>query len=301
MKLFRKIKNIFREGIKGIWKHRTMGMASIISTFTTLFVIGITLILTITVNHIAYQFQGKVDEIEIFIKKDATALQIELLKDKIEAVKFKKTIEFRSSRDALELMKKSWGEDAKLLEGITNDNILPASYLVKIEDISTAEEFISSVKSDPAVDEIRYYKDLIDKVYNLSKYVRIFGAGLIVVLIVISLFIISNTIKLTVISRKHEISVMRYVGATDNYIRIPFVLEGLFFGVVGSTIAYLVVYYLYSFGYNSLGIKFLENFQVFSLLEPEVFRMSLIQIFLSMGIGIGITGSILSIRKYLKD
>lgn len=301
MKSIRKIKNIFREGIKGIWKHRSMGMASVISTFTTLFVIGLILIITITVNNIAYEIQGKVDEVEVFIKKDASKLDIDNLCTKIDSIDVEKKVTFRTGKDALDIMKKSWGEDAKLLEGITSDDLLPSSFVVKLTDISNADGFAAQLKGEKAVDDIKYYKDLIQKVYRISNYIKIFGTALVIVLIIVSLFIISNTIKLTVVSRRDEISVMKYVGATDNYVRIPFIIEGLFFGVLGALLSYFAVYYLYYFAYTKLGTAVVQNLSIFSLLGPEVFKFSLIQIFLSIGIGIGVIGSIFSIRRYLKS
>lgn len=300
MKSIRKLKNIIREAIKGVWKHRAMGLASIISTFATLFVIGIILIITVTINHISTEVQEKVDEVEIFIKKNPTQLEIDTIKGKIEAIDIEKSLKYRSSQEALQIMKASWGDDAGLLDGIDSENLLPPSFVVKLTDISQADQFSKLAKSIEGVEDVKYYQDLVQQVYKASKYVRIFGAILILVLMVVSLFIISNTIKLTVFSRASEISVMKYVGATNNYIRVPFILEGMFFGIIGSGLAFVGVYYLYDFVFNHLGTRLLENFSMFSLLEPIMFRNGLLQIFLSMGIGIGVLGSIFSIRKYLK-
>lgn len=299
MKAFRKFINTIKEGIKGIWKHKNLGLVSITSTFSTLFVIGIIIIITVSINNVALQVQGKVNDVEIFIKKDATDVQIAELKHKIESSPIKKTVEFRSSKEALDIMKQSWGDNSKLLDNMDLEKVLPSSFIVKLEDISQAKEFAKSLDGDQSIEEINYYKDLVDKVYKVSNYVKIFGAVLVVVLMIVSLFIISNTIKLTVVSRINEIAIMKNVGATNNYIRIPFIIEGIFYSLIASILSFLAVYFLYKFIYVNFGARLESNFTILSLIDPELLKISLFQIINSLGLGIGVIGSIFSIRRYL--
>lgn len=301
MKAIRRLINTLREGIKGIWKHRQLGLVSVTSTFFTLFVIGIIIIITVSINSMALQVQGKVNDVEIFIKNGSTEIQIEELRHKIENDGIEKTVKFRSSEEALKLMKDSWGENSELLENIQSDGLLPASFVVQLSDISQAEKFVKSLEGEPIIEDINYYKDLVNQVYKLSNYSKIFGSILVLVLIFVSLFVISNTIKLTVVSRAHEIGVMKNVGATNNYIRIPFIIEGVFYSVFASALSFLAVYYLYDFIYTKFGVKIIENFSIINLIKPELLKTSLLQIFLSLGFGIGVLGSIFSIRKYLID
>lgn len=299
-RFFRRVKNILKEGLKGIWVHRTMGLASVISTFATLFVIGLVIIISVTVNNIAKDIEGKVDEVEVFIKVGTDKLKTVELENKINDFKGELDYVYRSSDEALEIMKSSWGDDSKLLEGIVSDKILPSSFVVSLKDISQADDFVKYIEKESVVDDVSYYQDIVNKAYNISKYVQIFGALLITILMVVSLFIISNTIKLTVYSRQQEISVMRYVGANNNYIRIPFLIEGLFFGVLGSLLAFLAVYFAYKAGYNYLNKNLLMNISIVNLIRPELYKRSLLEIFLALGAGIGVIGGIFSIRKYLK-
>ncbi|EHR35448.1 permease-like cell division protein FtsX [Helcococcus kunzii] len=301
MKAIRRLINTLREGIKGIWKHRQLGLVSVTSTFFTLFVIGIIIIITVSINSMALQVQGKVNDVEIFIKNGSTEIQIEELRHKIENDGIEKTVKFRSSEEALKLMKDSWGENSELLENIQSDGLLPASFVVQLSDISQAEKFVKSLDGEPIIEDVNYYKDLVNQVYKLSNYSKIFGSILVLVLIFVSLFVISNTIKLTVVSRAHEIGVMKNVGATNNYIRIPFIIEGVFYSVFASALSFLAVYYLYDFIYTKFGVKIIENFSIINLIKPELLKTSLLQIFLSLGFGIGVLGSIFSIRKYLID
>lgn len=299
-KFFRKTFNIIKEGLKGIWVHRGMGTASVISTFATLLVIGIVIIISVSINNIANEIEGKVDEVEIFLNNDIS--DVDKLNIEAKIVEFDPNLQYtyRSSEDALNIMIDSWGEDANLLEGITGEDLLPPSYVVKMPNISQADQFVNFIQGTDGIDDINYYQELINQVNTISKYVQLFGFALIAILMVVSIFIISNTIKLTVFSRRQEISVMRYVGADNNYIRVPFMIEGLFFGLVGSLLAFLAVYFGYAFLYRYFINNIDSNLSILSLLNPIVFRRSLLEIFLSLGLGIGVLGSILSIRKYLK-
>lgn len=305
MKSIRRFKNTLKEGIKSIWKHKNLGFVSVTSTFFTLFIIGIIIIITVTVNSIAVQIQDKVNDVEIFLKGDITSIETEKIEEEIDKLDYEKTMEYRSSQDALELMKKSWGENAELLDNIESEGLLPSSFVVKLEDISQVESFVKEVEENevikPYLDEIKYYNELVDQVYRVSNYVRIFGTILVVVLMVVTFFVISNTIKLTVISRTNEIAVMRYVGATNRYIRVPFIIEAIFFSLLGAVISYLVLYSLYDYLFSNFGARISENFAFINLIQPQLIRFSLLQIFLSLGFGIGLLGAIFSIRKYLSN
>lgn len=292
--------NILKEGIKGIWVHRAMGLASVVSTFATLFVVGLVIIITVTINGLASEIEGKVDEVEVFIKVGTDSVDEFALENKIKDFPGKLTYKYRSSKEALDVMKSSWGDNADLLEGITSENLLPSSFVVSMEDIKQADEFVNYIKDEDNVDEVKYYKDLVEKAYKISNYVQMFGIALVGILMIVSLFIISNTIKLTVFSRKEEIRVMRYVGANNNYIRIPFIIEGLFFGLLGAGLAFLAIYLGYRAGYAYYNAQVMESFSVIKLMPPKTFKWPLVQMFAAIGVGIGIVGGTFSIRKYLK-
>lgn len=303
MKLIRRFFNTIKDGIKGIWKHKNLGFVSITSTFFTLFIVGIIILITITINSMASQIQDKVNDVEIFLKNDITSIDTKKIENVIKQNPEKKTIEYRSSEEALEVMKKSWGKNAELLENIESDGLLPASFIVKLDDLSKVKTFVKDIETNqeikPFIDEVKYYNDLVDQVYRISNYVRIFGTVLVVVLMIVTFFVISNTIKLSVMSRRNEIAVMKYVGATNRYIRVPFIIEAIFFSLLGSILAYLLVYYMYDYIFYNFGTKISEKFTLISLINPKIIQLNLLQIFLALGLGIGVLGSIFSIRKYL--
>lgn len=301
MKLLRKFFNTLIEGIKGIWIHKNLGATSITSIFFTLFITGLIIIIVVTVNSIALKIQTKVNDVEIFIKNEATVVQVAELENKINSIDIDKTVEYRSSEEALEIMKESWEDNADLLDNVEAEGLLPASFVVKIANIEEADNFVRQIENEEIVEDVNYYRELVDQVSKLSYYSKLFGIILVVLLMVVSLFIIANTIRLTVISRIHEIAVMKYVGATNSYILIPFLIEGIFYSLLASGLSYLAIYYLYSFVYDNFGVQIANNYPIVSLITPQTFQMSLLQILLSLGLGIGVLGSVLSIRKYLLD
>ena len=301
MKAIRKFLSSLREGIKGIWKNKNLGLVSVTSTFFTLFIIGIITIITVTVNNMSLQVERKVNDVEIYLINDASKVEIEDLRSKIDSINVEKKVVYRSSEEALELMKKSWGKDAHLLEGMDYEGLLPASFIVSLEHIDEADDFVNAIKNENIVEDVNYYKDLVTRIAKISNYTKIFGTILVLVLIVVSIFIISNTIKLTVFSRKNEIAIMKNVGATNSYIRIPFMIEGVFFSVFASFISYLAVYYLYKFLYENFANRLSENLSILNLIRPSLYKLPLLYIFLALGFGIGIIGSVFSIRRYLLD
>lgn len=296
MSIIRRMFTTLKMGIVGAWKHRSMGLASIISIIATLIILGVVLIITITANSLAKDIQGKVDEVEIFIKSDASQTDVDRLKSTIEKTGKAKTLEYRSSEDALKIMKKSWGENADILDGVT---VLPASYFVRLNNIEDAETFVKEIKMDKAVDDVRYFQDVVNKVSKISRFIQTGGVGLTILLVIISIFIISNTVKLTVFARSKEISVMKYIGATNHMIRAPFMIEGLIFGFIGSIASFFIVIKAYEFIFKRYSGS-LYNVLSSYLINPQIIKNDMMIIFLSLGIGIGIIGSVFSMRKHLK-
>lgn len=296
MSNIRKFFTTLKMGIKGAWTHRSMGIASIFSIFATLVILALVLIITVSANSVVEDMQGKVDEVEIFISDRASPREIDDLEEEIKKDENVKSVEYRSSEEALELMKKSWGKNADILEGV---NVLPASYLVRLNDINLVDEFVRSMEKHGAVDEINYFQDIVGKVSKIKDIVQTGGLVLTILLLLVSIFIISNTIKLTVYARGKEISVMKHVGATNHMIRRPFIIEGFIFGLIGSLLAYLLVIKAYEYLYINYSQE-LYNIVSSYMLRPEILNENLRNIFLAIGIGIGVVGSTFSMRKYLK-
>lgn len=274
-----------------------MGLASVTSISAVLMILGIVLVLILSINNVVNDTKLKFDEVEVFLEDDITDFQMTTVEETAKSIPGVISIIYRSKEQALELMKQDWGEDAYLLEDLET-NPLPNSYIIKVQDLELAENLVNSIKTLDGVEEVKYYKDIIDRLLTFANYIRIGGMIIIAVLVFVSIFIISNTIKLTVSSRKREINIMKYVGATNSYIRGPFIIEGVLFGLFGAVISIFIVYYAYSYLYANMNESFYNMF-TFYLISPESILSDIAIIFLTIGAGIGAMGSILSLKKFL--
>ncbi|WP_331721865.1 permease-like cell division protein FtsX [Alkalithermobacter thermoalcaliphilus] len=286
-----------KEGVKGALKNATMSIASITSVASSLFILGIILSIVLNINNITLLAQQQFDKIQLFLHENIDEKEIVNLREDIKKIEGIKDIEFESKEDALKKFKERWGEDAYLLEGI--DNPLQNSFIITLENLESADNVVESLKDYEQIEDIKYYKDIVDKLLNISNLIRILGLFLIGLLSIVSLFMISNTIKIALHARKKEINIMKYVGATDWFIRGPFIIEGIMLGAVGAMLSFGIVYLSYDKMYEKL------NEPAYSLFSDYILPISqisdtLIKIFLIMGVGIGVLGSMLSIRKHLK-
>lgn len=299
MTFIRKLLFSLRSGFRGAWKHRGMGVASVASTAMVLFILGFVLIAVITMNIMVSDVQNRVDEIELFLKADATDEQVTTAMEEVKSFEGVGEVVYRSKAEALELMKQSWGSNAFILEGMDQTNTLPASFVVTMKQLERTDAFVAWANELPVVNEITYYQDMVQRILQLSKYIQWGGLLAVLMLIGISVVLISNTIKLTLSSRKKEIQVMRDVGASRFLIIGQFIVEGVLFGVIAAGIAMGLTFGIYTYFFNNYSDAFYQ-FVSTALFSPETLHLDFGIIFLSLGVGIGAIGSLLSIRKDLK-
>lgn len=298
MKKIRIFFTTLREGISGIWKHRGMGFASIISILLALLLLGVITISALSLNQAVGDIENKVDEIDVFIETDVPEEKLETIKSQLESIGGIKKISYKSQEDALEVFKKTIDDnEGYLLEGM--ENAFPRSYIINMEDINNSNDFVNKAKDIDGVGEIRYYQDMVDKVVKISDYVQYGGIIAVVSLMIISILIISNTIKLTVVARKREIQIKKYIGATNSVITGPFIVEGIVFGLIGSLLAYGILYWGYGAFYTNYS-KDIFNVIATYLVSPDMILDHILVIFVTLGVSIGILGSSVSLRKYLK-
>jgi cell division transport system permease protein len=296
--MFSKIlKNTFKQGFQSIFRNRTMSLASVGSVASVLIILGMILLLILNINTLTLSAQEKFDEIYVYLEDDIGDQRIEEIGNDIKGLEGVLSVVYQSKEYALNKMKEDWGEDGDLLDGFVN-NPLPNTYVIQLEEVSYSEEVIISIESMYGIEEIKYYKEAVDMLISTSSYVQIIGTILIIVLLLISIFIIQNTIKITVASRRTEIRLMQYIGASNGYVRGPFIFEGLILGLLGSIIATIVVLngYDYLVGYGNEKLAPLLSFQ---FIPTTTISMDILIIFVTIGIGIGILGSIVSLKKFL--
>ena len=295
MNRFRIMKSTFKQSFKSMWRNRGMGLASVSSISAVLIILGFVLILIMSINSLVLDVQNKFDEIEIFLEEDISKENKKKIENFAQKEDTIESIEYISQEEAIEIMKEEWEEEADLLEGVET---LPDSYKIKVAKIEDTENIVETLNEIKGISKIKYHKDIIDKLETLAKYIRLGGIIVIVILISISVFIISNTIKITVASRKREIGIMKYVGATNSYIKTPFVVEGILFGIVAAIVSILIVYFGYGYVFDLVNERLYVLFSVV-LVPAETILKDISIMFLVIGSGIGALGSMISMKKYL--
>lgn len=295
---FRVIKNIVKQGFQGMWRNRSMGLASVGSISAVLMILGVVLILILTINNVALEMKTKFDEVHVFLDDELTDQDLDSIENSIKESEGVLSVIFQSREQGLEIMKEDWQDDSYVLEGLEDDNPLQNSYIVQLKGIEYADVVVQKLKSIDGVEEVRYYKDIIDKLMIVANYIRLGGIVIIGVLVLVSVFIISNTIKITVSSRKREINIMKYVGATNGYIRGPFIIEGILFGLIGAIISIALINFGYEYFFKSVNDQLYVLFTVY-LVPPSLLIEDIIIIFTAIGVGIGALGSIISLKRFL--
>lgn len=294
---FRIFKNIFKQGFQGMWRNRGMGLASVTSITAVLIILGLVLVMILSINNVVTEAKNKFDEIQIFLEDDISTEELNKIEDTIKENEEVLSVVYQSKNQALDIMKEDWKEDAYLLEGL-EENPLPNSFIVKVKDIEYSDLIVDKVSGLKGIEDIVYYQDIIQKLVLFAKYIRLGGLIIIGILVAISVFIISNTIKITVSARKNEINIMKYVGATNGYIRGPFIIEGVLFGLIGAILSVLIVNYGYEYFFNAVNDRLYVLFTVY-LVPPTSLVKDISIIFTSIGMGIGALGSLVSLKRFL--
>lgn len=288
------------EGFSNVFKNKKSTGASLMIMCATMIIFGIFLILGENINHFVKEIESA-QGIQVFIKNEATQEQIEELGEKIRKIDGVSTIEYVSKEKALDQMKEKFGDKKDLLEGYEGENnIFTASYVVTLTDLNQSKTVQDQILTFDQVKKITSKDETVTTLINLANGIKIVTGVILMLLIVISIFIIANTIKLTVHARRKEISIMKYVGATNSFIRWPFVVEGIIIGLISGAISLALIAGLYMVISQNVGfIGFLSNLGLRLLDFSDMFNLILI-IYLVLGVGIGVLGSSLSMRKYLK-
>jgi len=294
----RSLKYIFNQGLVGVWRNKTMGLASIASVSATLTVLGLIIILVLNINNMAELAQVQFETIQVFLEDELPLKSISEIGERIDNIDGVKSTMYESKEAALEIMKDRWGDQAHLLEYLET-NPLPNSYIIYLDSIEQAHEVVYELEEIHGISDIMYYKEIIDNLIRIASFITNVGLILIVTLIIISIFIIVNTIKITLNARKQEITIMKDIGATNWFIRWPLIIEGTILGLIGALIAVAVVHYGYQQFYNMILTRFTVMFSAYMITVPEMFGRIFVM-FAIIGSGVGALGSILSLRRYLR-
>ena len=298
MKTFRILGRNIRDAFKGVFRNFSLSLASISCITITLLVVSLSLILSANVNNIAELIEEDVT-IVAFLDANITEEESNEVLKQINALDNIDSVEFESKVEIANEMKDSSEVYANIMNEWTDEeNPLQSTYLVKVKDIEKIGDTADEIKKIEKVGTVKYGEGMVEQLVSVFKIVRNISLGTVIALIIVTVFLITNTIKITIYSRRREIEIMRLVGASNLNIKIPFVFEGLFLGILGAIIPIIGTCYAYSILYDKFDGKMFSEF--IKLVEPLPFLYNVSGILLLIGMLVGMFGSWQAVRKYLK-
>ncbi|CCY71898.1 cell division protein [Clostridium sp. CAG:921] len=289
---------LIKEGFDNLKKHGSKTFSTTLIICATMLVLGIFIILfenvNVNVNTVRVE-QG----LQAFIEDSATDTEIEYMKDEIKLIDGVKSVEYLDKDMAYQDAKEIFKGQEYMIEGVENLKIFPASFIVKFNSLEDWSKVKESLQKIDGIYKVKDNQTTIEAIITLSKIANVFLLGVGSVMLIVSIFIISNTIKLAVYSNQREIFIMRYIGATNKFIKKPFVVEGAIIGIVSAVISFILISLAYVLAYTRLP-KIGSSLGVFGFLPYSTLWYKILAIYVVVGLFIGVFGSAISIKKYLK-
>ena len=295
--MIRNIAYAIKQAFLQIVRNKAMSFASLFSITAMMLILGLFFIVAVNVNLISENAKKQFDTVQIYLQDTTEWAPVAEMIKTLTAMPEVAKAEFINKDQALLELKARWGDNGYLLDGLET-NPLPNSIRVKVNKLEYADKVVTLAKTFKGIEDIKYYQSTVDKLISITNFIKVAALIMIIFLIIVSVVVVSNTIKLTVLAREKEISIMKYVGATNWFIRGPFLTEGIIMGIFSAGISALVIGFIYS----KVVEKFSQQAAVLlsSGMVSEGFLLSnLIWIFIPLGVSIGAIGSMLSMRRFL--
>lgn len=296
----------FKESLQGFARNISTTLGSIVTIFLSLLIIGVFLLGGSIVENVVSEIEDQVS-ITAYISDDASASDIEQVRTFIEGIEGVSSVGFTTKDEALEKFRNSMSSSPEIIDQLDGQNPLPASFGIDLEDPQLVEQVAQQlaenttyqrISEDPTNvnDSIKYGQKSVEKLFMLTNYVRYIGAALIILLIFIAMVFINNTIRLAILARRKEIAIMRLVGASNGFIRGPFLMEGALHAIIGSLLAIVCLELL-----RNLALPQVSSALKWLSIDPSMNTFIFIYVVLILaGLFIGLVGSALAMRRYLK-
>ena len=285
------IKEVYTSFKRNIW----MTLSSIFTVVLSLFILGFFSIVILNLNKMADTLESQV-QISVYLKDDLSQEEIDETKETLSKIEGLQDIKFTTREEAMKNFKERLGDQQFLLDALDDTNPLPNSFSLTVTSPQQVKTIADTAAALDSVESASYSQDVINHLFNLTHLIRLIGVALIILLTGAAIFIISNTIRLTVFARRKEIAIMKYVGATDWFIRWPFLLEGICLGFIGGGLATIFLYIVY----NQVTQEIYEAMAFFPLIPQHPFIDYISLAILVAGIIIGALGSTISLKRFLK-
>lgn len=286
-----------KQGFLQIFRNRGMSLASIFSILAMLLILGLFFVITVNINLFTEVVKQDYDQVEVFLLDDTSKADAAKLMEQISAQLGVTEVQYRGKAEALEIMKERWGESGYLLDSL-GSNPLPASILISVDSLENAGSIATYAGTLNGIDDVQYYRETVEKLTKITNFLQIGALIIMGFLVVVSVVVVSNTVKLTVFARAKEIAIMKYVGATNWFIRGPFLAEGIIIGVLAALLSTACIALIYDRMIDAVGTQILAIVSC-PLIAVSYMTKNLIVIFLALGTSIGAWGSIISMRKFL--
>ena len=298
MKSFRLLGRNIRDAFKSVFRNFSLSLASISCITITLLIVSVSMVLSYNIENVATLIK-KDFSIVVFVENDASEEEVKNIEAEIKKIDNIEKYEYENKNEVAESWKNSSDTFKAIIESWDKDeNPLADTFSIKVKDLEKIKDTADEISKISKVGLVRYGEGIVEQLLSVLEAVEKFLIGIVVALILVTIFLVSNTIKITIFSRRKEIEIMRLVGASNINIKIPFIIEGLFLGFLGSIIPILVTIYGYSALYSYIDLESISPFLKLANPAPFIYIISLI--LLLIGTVVGMFGSGSSVRKYLK-
>ena len=291
----RTLEYFVKEAAISLKRNNLMSFASITTVAISLVILGLFLIMVMNLNNMAAHLESQV-QINVYLEDNLSEAERYEIGNNIKKIKGVEEITFVTKDEAIERFRERLGEQKYLLDALDDANPLPYSYEVKLTLPEQVKSAAAEIAEYPGVKTAKFGQEAIEQLFKLTHMIRVFGVVLILFLVFATLFIISNTIRLTVFARRKEIGIMKYVGATDWFIRWPFIMVGMALGFGGALIATLVL----RTSYSAITNQIYQSFMFLPLIPQYPFLTNLTILLIVLGMIIGALGSAISLKKFMK-
>lgn len=291
-----------KQGVKNIGRNKMFSLASIATMSACIFVFGLFFAIIMNFQYIVHKAEEGV-AITVFFDEDATQKDIERIGKELKNHEGVNEIKYVSADDAWESFKDQYfGEASDLAEGFKNDNPLAGSdnYEVYMNNVASQKELVKFAQGLDGVRKVNKSDTVANTLNSVNKLVWYISAVIIVILLAVSVFLISNTVTMGITVRREEIAIMKYIGAKDSFVRAPFIIEGVLIGLLGAAIPLIALYFMYTKAITYILTKFSLLNNILDFLPAAQVYKTLLPVGLALGIGIGFVGSFFTIRKHLR-
>lgn len=296
MKAIRIFFRSIRDAFKSVTRNFSLSMASIICVTITLIIVSVSIIIAANINNATSKIKDELN-IVVYLKKETTEQDADNVKSEVNSIKHVKSLEY-ISKDEQKVDMASYSDTFATILDYLDENPLLDSMIIYVDDAKEISNVAKKIGSISAVETVKYGEGMVEEIVSAFDIIEKITIGMVISLVVVTVFLISNTIKLTIYSRRNEIEIMRLVGASNTAIKLPFEFEGLILGLLGSIIPISITVYGYIILYNRLhGYLFTE---MLSLVKPNTFIIGVSGVLLLIGCLVGMYGSLKAVRKYLK-